>query len=77
MNTVSLITRGDGHTLFIDKLPGTHLSSEELNGIKKKLRLGRQHPRICAVRRIQEIKDELFKVIQAIPDEKLFAVREE
>ena len=28
-------------------------------------------------RRMNEIKNELFRIMQAIPDEKLFAVREE
>lgn len=75
-NTVSfVITRPDGHRLFIDELPGTHLSSEELTGIKKKVEEGTATP--ADLRRMQEIKDELFAIMQAIPNEKLFAVREE
>lgn len=75
-NTVSfVITKPNGHKLFIDELPGTHLTSEELTQLKKKVEAGTATPE--DLRRMNAIKDELFHVMQAIPDEKLFTVREE
>lgn len=74
--TVSfVITKPDGRRLFIDELPGTHLSSVELTELKKKAEADTATP--GDLRRMQEIKDELFRVMQAIPDEKLFSVHEE
>ncbi|MDR0980383.1 MAG: formylmethanofuran dehydrogenase subunit E family protein [Methanocalculaceae archaeon] len=75
-NTVSfVITKPNGRKLFIDELPGTHLTSDELTRIKKKIEIGTATP--GDLRRMSEIKNELFHVMQAIPDEKLFSVREE
>ena len=75
-NTVSfVITKPNGHKLFIDELPGTHLTSEELTQLKKKVEAGTATPE--DLRRMNAIKDELFHVMQAIPDEKLFTIREE
>ena len=75
-NTVSfVITKPNGKKLFIDELPGTHLTTAELTEIKKKVEAGTATP--DDLRRMNEIKNELFRIMQAIPDEKLFAVREE
>ncbi|HJJ89389.1 MAG TPA: formylmethanofuran dehydrogenase subunit E family protein [Methanocorpusculum sp.] len=75
-NTVSfIITKPNGCNLFIDELPGTHLTSEELTELKKKVQAGTatRDDR----RRINEIKAELFHIMQSISNEKLFTVREE
>ncbi|MDR3102118.1 MAG: formylmethanofuran dehydrogenase subunit E family protein [Methanocalculaceae archaeon] len=74
--TVSfVITKPDGSRLFIDELPGTHLTSDELTELKKKAAANTATP--ADLKCMNEIKDELFKVMQAIPNEKLFVVREE
>lgn len=75
-NTVSfVITKPSGRKLFIDELPGTHLTSSELTELKKKVAAKTATP--ADLKRMNEIKDELFTVMQAIPDEKLFTIREE
>lgn len=73
--TVSfVITRPDGRRLFIDELPGTHLTTDELTALKKKIEAGTATP--ADLTRIDVIKDELFRVMQKIPDHQLFTVHE-
>lgn len=73
--TVSfVITRPDGRRLFIDELPGTYLTTNELTVLKKKIEAGSATP--ADLTRINEIKDELFCVMRKIPDDQLFFVHE-
>lgn len=73
-NTVSLVfTKPDGQRLCIDELPGTHLTTDELTVIKKKVENHTATPDDIA--RMNRIKQELFQVMDAIPNEKLFSVR--
>ena len=74
-NTVSLVfTKPDGSRLCIDELPGTHLTTDELTEIKKKVENHTATPEDIA--RMNRIKDDLFRIMKEIPNEKLFSVRE-
>ena len=70
-----VITRPDGKKLFIDEVPGTHLTSDELSALKKNVEAGTAGP--DDLLRMNEIKHELFLVMQAMDDAALFSVREE
>ncbi len=70
-----VITRPDGKKLFIDEVPGTHLTSDELSALKKNVEAGTAGP--DDLKRMNEIKHELFLVMQAMDDAALFSVREE
>ncbi|MDV0443926.1 formylmethanofuran dehydrogenase subunit E family protein [Methanorbis rubei] len=70
-----VITRPDGRKLFIDEIPGTHLTTDELTELKKKVEAKTAGP--ADMQRMNEIKHELFLVMQAMDDSALFSVREE
>lgn len=75
-NTVSFVlTKPNGSKLYIDELPGTKITSDELKALKKKAEDGVATPEEFA--RINEIKEEHYKIMEALPPEKLFSVREE
>ncbi len=75
-NTVSLVfTKPDGSRLCIDELPGTHLSTDELTEIKKKVENHTATPDDLS--RMNRIKDDLFRIMKEIPNEQLFSVHEE
>ncbi len=65
----------DGSKLFIDDIPGTKVTSDELHMLKGKI--SAKTATEDEIRRHTEIKNELLQVMLDTPDEKLFTVREE
>lgn len=75
-NTVKFVmTKPNGDKLYIDELPGTKITSDELKALKKKAEAGNASDADLA--RINEIKEEHYQIMKALPSEKLFTVRED
>jgi formylmethanofuran dehydrogenase subunit E len=75
-NTVSFVLeKPDGSKLFIDEIPGTKVTSDELHMLKGKI--SAKTATEDEIKRYTEIQNELLQVMLDTPDEKLFTVREE
>ncbi|MDO9522180.1 MAG: formylmethanofuran dehydrogenase subunit E family protein [Methanocorpusculum sp.] len=75
-NTVSFVLeKPDGSKLFIDEIPGTKVTSDELHTLKGKISAKTATEE--EIKRHTEIQNELLQVMLNTPDEKLFTIREE
>jgi len=75
-NTVSFVLeKPDGSKLFIDEIPGTKVTSDELHTLKGKI--SAKSATEEEIKRHTEIQNELLQVMLNTPDEKLFTIREE
>lgn len=70
-----ILTKPDGSKLFIDEVPDTKLTSDELHQLKVKETARTATPDESD--RLQEIRLEMVKIMLATPNEQLFTVREE
>ena len=69
-----VLEKPDGSKLFIDELPGTKLTSDELHLLKGKEAAHTASPKELA--RLKVIREELVQVMLNTPNDKLFTVRE-
>ncbi|HJJ35015.1 formylmethanofuran dehydrogenase subunit E family protein [Methanocorpusculum bavaricum] len=70
-----VLEKPDGSRLFIDEVPDTKLTSDELHRLKVRAAAKTATPEESD--RLQEIRLEMVKIMLATPNEQLFTVREE